>query len=134
MLLTLSILNRGKSTYSFTIDQITLVPPVSYDILLCTEGNYDEYAPALLTKINAYKEQISLCPLTPIKQRTFYARIVYDKISLEELKEMAGKMFDDLVKAVVDVEKGSMVVDATLHSDEEAFLLEHGSLRKIFGV
>ena len=40
---------------------------------------------------------------------------------------MAGNMYGDLVKAVVDVEKGVMVVDAGLHADEEQLLLEMGS-------
>ena len=49
-----------------------------------------------------------------------------EKITLSEIKEMSKKM-GDLVKAVVDVEKGVMAVDAELHSDEEAALLEEGS-------
>lgn len=36
-------------------------------------------------------------------------------------------MFDNLVKAVVDVEQEIMIVDAGLHADEETFLLENGS-------
>jgi hypothetical protein len=40
---------------------------------------------------------------------------------------MAAAMFGDLVKAVVDVRWETMAVDAELHSDEEAFLLERGS-------
>ncbi len=36
-------------------------------------------------------------------------------------------MFGDLVKAVVDVERAVMAVDAELHSDEEACLIESGS-------
>lgn len=42
---------------------------------------------------------------------------------------MAKDKFGNLVKAVVDTEKGVMVVDAELHADEEAFLLESGSLQ-----
>ncbi len=38
--------------------------------------------------------------------------IVKEPISLEELKPMASKMFNNLVKAVVDIEKEIMVVDA----------------------
>jgi hypothetical protein len=53
--------------------------------------------------------------------------IVKDKIKIEELKDMAKKMYGNLVKAVVDVEKEIMVVDGELHSDEEALLLEKGS-------
>jgi hypothetical protein len=49
------------------------------------------------------------------------------RIRLKELSEMAEAMFGDLVKAVVDIEQHTMVVDAELHSDEEAFLIEQGS-------
>jgi hypothetical protein len=49
------------------------------------------------------------------------------RIQLNELSEMAEAVFGDLVKAVVDIEKNIMVVDAELHADEEAFLLEQGS-------
>jgi hypothetical protein len=52
---------------------------------------------------------------------------VKSKISKEELKESASKMFGNLIKAVVDVEKEILVVDAELHSDQEAYLLEQGS-------
>lgn len=41
----------------------------------------------------------------------------------------AGK-FGNLVKAVVDIEKEIMAVDADLHADEEAILLEEGSSQK----
>ncbi|MHB8782848.1 MAG: DUF5674 family protein [Desulfobacteria bacterium] len=50
-----------------------------------------------------------------------------DPITLAEIKEMAVAMFGDMVKAVVDVERRIMVVDAELHADEEAALLERGS-------
>lgn len=54
-------------------------------------------------------------------------KIVKDKITISELKKMAEKMFGNLVKAVVNVEKEILVVDAELHSDQEALLLEKGS-------
>ncbi len=54
-------------------------------------------------------------------------RIVENKISIKELKEMSSMMFGNLVKAVVDVEKNILVVDAELHSDQEAYLLQLGS-------
>ena len=57
-------------------------------------------------------------------------RIVEENISIDELKEMSSKMFGNLVKAVVDVEKNILVVDAELHSDQEAFLIESGSNQK----
>ena len=43
---------------------------------------------------------------------------------------MSEKMYDRLVKAVIDIEKQVMVVDAELHVDEEALLLEEGSEQK----
>lgn len=54
-------------------------------------------------------------------------KVVKEKITLQELRAMSAKMFGNLVKAVVDVKKGILVVDADLHSDQEAYLLEHGS-------
>lgn len=54
-------------------------------------------------------------------------QLVQDKISIPELKKMSEKMFGNLVKAVVDVEKEIMVVDAEFHADQEIFLLEEGS-------
>lgn len=53
--------------------------------------------------------------------------IVNNSIALEELKKMSQKMFGGLVKAVVDIEKEIMVIDAELHADEELLLLEEGS-------
>lgn len=50
-----------------------------------------------------------------------------DRIGIDELEEMAENMYGELVKAVVDVEKRTMVVDAGLHVDEEQLLLESGS-------
>lgn len=57
-------------------------------------------------------------------------KIIKDNISINELKEMSAKMFGNLVKAVVDIEKEIMAVDADLHADEEALLLENGSEQK----
>jgi hypothetical protein len=53
--------------------------------------------------------------------------IVFETISAAELKKMAGERFGNMVKAVVDVDKEIMAVDAELHADEEALLLESGS-------
>ena len=54
-------------------------------------------------------------------------KIVTDTIGLAELNEMAGNMYGNLVKAVVDVRLEIMAVDAELHADEEAALMESGS-------
>ena len=48
---------------------------------------------------------------------------------------MAAAGFGTLVKAVVDVATGIMAVDAELHSDQEALLLENGSAqRDLWGI
>ena len=55
---------------------------------------------------------------------------IVESISIAELGQMSEKMYDRLVKAVIDIEKQVMVVDAELHVDEEALLLEEGSEQK----
>lgn len=57
-------------------------------------------------------------------------QLVTSSISLTDLETMAAKMFERLVKAVVDIEREIMVVDSGLHADEEFYLLENGSLQK----
>lgn len=49
------------------------------------------------------------------------------RIPLSELRQMAAGRFGDMVKAVVDLERAVMVVDAEMHSDHEAELLGSGS-------
>ena len=62
-------------------------------------------------------------------------KTVTQKITLGELTQMAAALFGDFVKAVVDVDRGMMAVDAQLHSDLEALLLEEGSKQKnLWGV
>ena len=53
--------------------------------------------------------------------------IITEAITLATLREMAGRKFGDMVKAVVDIDRGIMAVDAELHADEEGLLLENGS-------
>lgn len=61
--------------------------------------------------------------------------IIEDSITKDELKVIAQKIFGDMIKAVVDVEKEIIAVDAELHADLEAFLLEKGSLQiNLWGV
>lgn len=61
---------------------------------------------------------------------------IVDKILImNELKKMAVDTFGDMVKAAVDVEREIIAVDAELHSDLEALLLENGSKQKnIWGI
>jgi|SRR5581483_6584670 len=54
-------------------------------------------------------------------------KIVDKSIALDELKKMSEKMYDSLVKAVVDIERCIMAVDADMHADEEVLLLENDS-------
>lgn len=52
------------------------------------------------------------------------------KVKLEGLKKEAQKMYGDLIKGVIDVEKEIMVIYGEMHADEEKFLLERGSKQK----
>jgi hypothetical protein len=54
-------------------------------------------------------------------------RIIRQAISRTELRALAEAGFGDMVKAVVDVRRGLMAIDAELHADEEAALLDDGS-------
>lgn len=57
-------------------------------------------------------------------------KVLADVLTLDELKKLAGALFGNLIKAVVDVEKEVLAVDAELHSDLEALLLKEGSKQK----
>jgi len=54
-------------------------------------------------------------------------KILKDVINIDELKNIAQETFGDLVKAVVDVDRELVAIDAELHSDLEALFLEDGS-------
>lgn len=54
-------------------------------------------------------------------------KIVDQELAIDELKQMAAGTFGDLVKAAVDVDRELIAVDAELHADLEALLLENGS-------
>jgi hypothetical protein len=57
-------------------------------------------------------------------------KILENIITNDELKKTAQETFGDLVKAVVDVDRELVAVDAELHSDLEALFLENGSRQK----
>lgn len=63
----------------------------------------------------------------PYDWYNFPMKLVDKEISIAMLKKMSHRVFGGLVKAVVDVKKEVMVVDADMHADEETFLLEKGS-------
>ncbi len=56
--------------------------------------------------------------------------IITEKVDIEAIKKIAHDTFENLVKAVVDIEKGIIALGAELHSDEEAALIEQGSEQK----
>jgi hypothetical protein len=57
-------------------------------------------------------------------------RILETPVTIDLLRDIAENSFGDMVKAVVDVDRELIAVDAELHSDLEALLLENGSSQK----
>jgi hypothetical protein len=51
-------------------------------------------------------------------------------ISVNELRQMAKGRFGDMVKAVVDLRRSVMLLDADMHADQEAELLAEGSAQQ----
>lgn len=61
--------------------------------------------------------------------------IVRTSLSLGHLRSLAEGGFGDLVKAVVDVEQGTMAIGGGMHADEEAVLMDLGSRqRDLWGI
>ncbi|MDP1629246.1 MAG: DUF5674 family protein [bacterium] len=54
-------------------------------------------------------------------------KIIKEKISRKEFKRIAEENFGDMVKAVVDVERGILALGGELHIDGEILLWENGS-------
>ena len=54
-------------------------------------------------------------------------KILNSKITRQELIEKYLICFKTVTKAVVDIEKKILAIDAELHADLEAYLIEHGS-------
>ncbi len=50
-------------------------------------------------------------------------RIIKKPLTKRELKEIAEKQFGNLVKAVVDIEKGILAIAGEMHADEEIALM-----------
>lgn len=53
--------------------------------------------------------------------------LLSDPIDPAVLRTLVERHFEDMVKFVVDVERGVAAVGGELHADEELLLLEHGS-------
>jgi hypothetical protein len=62
--------------------------------------------------------------------------IIKDKVSIQKLEEMAEKMFGNLVKAMVDIEKEIMAVDAPMHADLLELLIkkENSEPKNLWGI
>ena len=61
--------------------------------------------------------------------------VIYTKIARSRLKDIAAEQFGDFVKAVVDIERGLMAIGGDMHADEEAALLDAGSIqRNLWGI
>ena len=54
-------------------------------------------------------------------------KIIKDKVSQADIKELARQTFGDMVKVVVDVERGIMAAGGEMHADCEQVLLDDGS-------
>lgn len=63
-------------------------------------------------------------------------KIIKDTIEISELKQMAAKMHGELVKIMVDVEKGIIAVDAPMHSDLLELLIaeENSEPQNLWGI
>ena len=63
--------------------------------------------------------------------------ILNEIITLSRLSEIESEMYfndDDMIKAVADIDKGLLALNAPLHSDLEQMLLDNGSdQRSLYG-
>lgn len=56
-------------------------------------------------------------------------QIIRESISRAQLALAAEESFGDMIKGVVDINRGIMAIGGELHSDEESALLEDGSVQ-----
>jgi hypothetical protein len=63
-------------------------------------------------------------------------RIIKEPIALSEVAQMAAEQFGDVIKAVVDVERGIMAIGPEMHAEGETLLMEaEGSKREhVWGI
>ncbi len=59
----------------------------------------------------------------------FRLQVLRSPVTRAALAAEAADGFGDMIKAVVDVRRGIMAIGAQLHSDEEAALLDDGSMQ-----
>jgi len=53
--------------------------------------------------------------------------ILQSPITNKELANLAGNIYEDMIKAVADVDRNILALDAELHSDLERELIDNGS-------
>ncbi len=70
---------------------------------------------------------VDAAPLLAIRCLSMPIQVWRAPMSLDDVRRLAGELFGDFVKAVVDVRQGSMAIGAELHADAEALLIEQGS-------
>ena len=51
-------------------------------------------------------------------------------VDIDDLRQLAVGRFGDMVKAVVDLRRGIVLLDADMHADQEAELLADGSVQQ----
>ena len=63
-------------------------------------------------------------------------KIVKEEILLQEVKKLAEDQYGDMVKAVVDVEKGIMAIGGELHADANELLIEkeNSNQKNVWGI
>ena len=54
-------------------------------------------------------------------------QILKSKITIDQLAELSKNHFGDFIKAVIDIDKEVIAIDADLHSDLEAIMLDEES-------
>ena len=56
-------------------------------------------------------------------------------VTIDEVRGLARERFGDMIKGVVDLQRGILLLDADLHADQEAALLADGSAqRDLWGI
>lgn len=62
-------------------------------------------------------------------------RLITTPLTKTALQDIADERFGDMVKGVVDIKKNLLALNAELHADIQAFLLDQGSvLENLWGI
>lgn len=81
-------------------------------------------------------ERVSRVRIPPFPQRFCYnssivdIKLVMDKITIPELKELSKVFYRIMIKGVVDIERGSIAFGGEYHIDANMVLVANGSLQK----